>query len=117
MKGSNWLRLIVFLVCFGFVLPAFAAEEKAKDEAKIKGATIVEAKGDPGAKLAALALKTDKEEFQLVDNAVAKKMQKYTGSKANVTGKFQEVAGKKVFEAWVFERFVEGAKPRRLPSE
>ena len=116
MNRKVWVSLIVLLVCFAFVLPALAAEEKKKDEAKIKGA-IVEAAADPGGKLAPVAIKTDKDQFQLVNNAVAKKMQKYIGAKANVTGKYQEVGGKKAFEAWVFERYEEGKKPRKQPSE
>ena len=115
MKRNVWGVLLVLLVCLAFVLPAFAAEEKKKDEAKIKGA-IVEAAADPGGKLAPVAIKTDKDQFQLVNNAVAKKMRKYIGGKANVTGKYQEVGGKKAFEAWVFERYEEGQKPRRQPT-
>lgn len=119
MRKNVWVHLSVLLVCLVFVSPAPAAEEKRRqDQTKLGGATVVEAKANPGAKLAPLALKTDKGEFQLVDNAIAKKMQKYIGGKADVTGRFHEVGGKKVFEPFVFERMdPTGKKPRRLPSE
>jgi uncharacterized protein YggE len=109
MKRNVWMHLSVLLVCLAFVLPAFAAEEKKKDEVKIKGA-IVEATPDAEGKLASVAIKTDKEQFQLVNNALAKKMKKFMGAKANVTGKFRDVGGKKVFEAWIFERIDESGK-------
>jgi hypothetical protein len=115
MRRTAWFYLSVVLACCVFVLPAFAEGKDA--QIKIGGAIIVEAKADPGAGLAPLALKTDKGEFQLLDNAIAKKMQKYVGGKADVTGRIREVGGKKVFEPYLFERMdPTGKKPRRLPS-
>ncbi|MFH1122171.1 MAG: hypothetical protein V1758_00765 [Pseudomonadota bacterium] len=117
MKGSSWLRLIVFLVCLGFILPAFAADEAKKDETKIKG-TIVASTPDPSGKLAPIIIQTDKEQFGVINNAVAKKMAKYPGQKATVTGKVQEMDGKKVIEVWLFERQdPSGKKPKiKQPS-
>ena len=113
MKGSIWIRWIVFLACVGLALPAFSAEEKAKDETKIKG-TIVASPADPSGKLAPIVIKTDKEEFGVINNALAKKMAKYPGKKASLTGKVQEMDGKKVIEVWLFERQDDSGKKPKL---
>ena len=118
MKKGKWTHLFIFLACSAFVLPAFAAEEKKTEGTKITG-TIVEITPEPSGKMASIALKTDKEQIALVNNAVAKKMAKFVGKKANVTGKVTESEGKKVMEAWVFQRIDESGKKSllRQPTE
>jgi hypothetical protein len=44
-------------------------------------------------------------------------MEPYAGSRAELEAMPKEMDGKKVYEVWTFSRTVEGAKPRRLPSE
>jgi hypothetical protein len=44
-------------------------------------------------------------------------MEQHVGSKAELLAMPRELDGKKVYEVWTFSRTVEGAKPRRLPSE
>ena len=67
----------------------------------------------PCGKLAPLAIRTDKEQYPLVQNALANKMVKYVGSKAKVTGRFVQVGDKKAMEPWLYERQDEsGKKPK-----
>ena len=114
MKGSTWIRLIVFLGCLALTVPALAAEQKAKDETTLTG-TIVASAPDPAGKLAPIVIQTDKEQFGVINNALAKKMAKYPGKKASVTGKVQELDGKKVIEVWLFQRQDESGK-KKIPQ-
>lgn len=113
MRGSNWLRSIVFLACLGFVLPAFAQDKEKNEETKIKG-TVVASAPDPSGKLAPIIIQTDKEQFSVVNNAAAKKMAKHSGKKVTVTGKVQEMDGKKVIEVWLFQRQDDSGKKSKF---
>jgi len=113
MRRGVWVHLFVLLVCLAFVLPAFAADEKAKEE-KVTG-TIVSMPADPSGKLAPIGIKTDKETLAVLNNAISKKkMEPHVGKKAKMTGVFKEIDGKKVMEVWVFERVDESAKKSKF---
>jgi hypothetical protein len=109
MKTKRWTYLWILLIGSAFALPAFAAEEKKKDESKITG-TIVEVAADPSGRLASVALKTDREQILLMSNAVTKKISKHVGKKADVTGKLTESGGIKIMEPWVFQRKEDSGK-------
>jgi len=110
MRRSVCVKIFVLLVCLAFVVPAYAAEEKKPKEEKISG-TIVSATADPSGILAPIAIKTDKETINVLNNAVSKKkMEPHVGKKAKLTGVFKEINGKKVMEVWVFQRVEESAK-------
>jgi hypothetical protein len=113
MRRSVWVHLFVLLVCLAFVLPAFAAEEKAKED-KVTG-TIVSVPADPSGKLAPIAIKTEKETLAVINNAISKKkMEPHVGQKAKLTGIIKEMNGKKVMEVWIFERVDESGKKPKL---
>jgi hypothetical protein len=57
---------------------------------------------------------TDKDQYPLIQNALAAKMGKYVGSKAKITGRFVEVGNKKAIEAWLYERQGESGKKARF---
>ena len=119
MKRNTFVCLVVFVVALAVALPAFAQEkkEKAKTE-KIKNALIVKAaQPDASGKFASVAVQTDKGTFPVLKNAIAKKMEPYAGSRAELEAMPRVVDGKKAYEVWTFSRTLEGAKPRRLPSE
>ena len=119
MKRNALVGLVVFVVALALALPAFAQEKKEKvKQEKIKNALIVKAsQPDPSGKFASISIQTDKGTFPVLRNAIAKKMEPYAGSRAELEAMPKEVDGKKVYEVWTFSRTVEGAKPRRLPSE
>ena len=107
---------VVLLFTAGFMSSALAQEKKGEmktDETKITG-TIVQMEKDPSGKLAPLAIKTDKELYPLVQNALADKMAKYAGKKAKVTGRFVQVGDKKALEPWLYERQDESGKSPRF---
>lgn len=121
MKRNTLVCLVVFAVALALALPAFGQEKKkevkAKEE-KIKNALIVKApQPDPSGKLASIGIQTDKGTFPVLRNAIAIKMEPYAGSRAELLAMPREMDGKKIYEVWTFSRTVEGAKPRRLPSE
>jgi hypothetical protein len=117
MKRNALVCLVVFAVALALALPALAQDKKVKQE-KIKNALIVKAtQPDPSGKLASVAIQTDKGTFPILRNSIAKKMEPYAGSRAVLEAMPKEMDGKKVYEVWTFSRTVEGAKPRRLPSE
>lgn len=97
------IGLFVSALCLGFAYAQEKQGEKKTDETKISG-TIVQTEPDPSGKLAPLAIKTDKEQYPLVQNALANKMAKYVGSKAKVTGRIVQVEGQKAMEPWLYER-------------
>ncbi len=116
MKRNIFLCLVVLIVSLAVALPA-VAQEKKKEE-KIKGALIVKApQPDASGKLSTIAIQTDKGTFPVLRNSIAKKMEPHVGAKAELLAMPKEMDGKKVYEVWTFSRTVEGAKPRRLPSE
>jgi DsbC/DsbD-like thiol-disulfide interchange protein len=118
MKRNFFVCLVVF-VALALALPAFAQDKKDKPKSeKIKNALIVKAaQPDASGKLASISIQTDKGTFPVLRNAIAKKMEPYAGSRAELEAMPKEVDGKKVYEVWTFSRTVEGQKPRRLPSE
>lgn len=97
MKRGIWVSLSIFFVCFALALPALSAEQNKKDETKITG-TIVEVGADPTGKLAPVALRTEKGEFALVNNAVTKEMAKLVGKTVEITGRVIEPGSKIVME-------------------
>ncbi len=114
MRRSMWVLLFILLVCLAFVLPALGAEEKKAKEDVVSG-MIVSAPADPSGKLAPLLVKTDKETFAVINNAIAKKkMEPHVGKKAKLTGIIKEIDGKKAMEVWVFERIDDSGKKPRL---
>jgi hypothetical protein len=113
MKRQLSRVFVVFMTAFALALPAFAAEEEGKDETKIRG-TIVASPEDPTGKLAPIALQTDKEQFGIANNPLAKKMSKYVGKKAELTGKVQEIDGKKVIEVWLYQRMEDSGKKKKF---
>lgn len=93
----------VAVVSLALAMPAIGQEKKKKDEDVLKG-TLEAAPVAAGGKLAPLVIKTDKESYPVVQNAVVKKMEKHVGKKGKFTGKIKEMDGKKVMEVWVYER-------------
>lgn len=119
MKRFISIGFLVLVLSLALSLPSFGAEkekEKKTDETKISG-TLVTSAEDPTGKLAPVVIETEKEQYGVLNNALGKKLAKYPGKKAVVTGKVQEADGKKVIEPWLFERQDPGAKKRRLPTE
>jgi hypothetical protein len=117
MKRNFFVCLVIFVVALALALPAVAQEKKAKSE-KIKNALIVKAaQPDASGKFASVSIQTDKGTFPILRNDIAKKMEPYPGSRAELEAMPREVDGKKVYEVWTFSRTIEGQKPRRLPSE
>ena len=101
MKRNGRLLMVGFcalVICLVFAMPAFAG-----DEVKIKG-TIVAAPADPSGTLAPIAIQCEDGLYAVVNNTVAKKMAKFVGSKAKLTGLVKETEGKKVFTPWIFSR-------------
>ena len=104
-RRVSFISILMFMTVV-FLSSAYAQDkqgEKKTDETKING-TIVQVEPDPSGKLAPLAIKTDKEQYPLVQNALANKMAKYVGSKAKVTGRIVQVGDKKAMEPWLYER-------------
>lgn len=119
MKRYIGIGFLALVLSLALSLPSFGAEkekEKKTDETKISG-TLISSPEDPTGKLAPVIVQTEKEQYGVLNNALGKKLAKYPGKKAVVTGMVQEADGKKVIEAWLFERQEPGAKKRRLPSE
>jgi hypothetical protein len=120
MKRNALVCLVVFAVALALALPAFGQEKKKEGKVKeehIKGALIVKAaQPDPSGKLASIAIQTDKGTFPVLRNSIAKKMEQYVGSKAELMAMPREMDGKKIYEVWTFSRTQEGTKPRRLPT-
>jgi len=119
MKRNFFVCLVVFVVALALALPAFAQEKKDTPKSeKIKNALIVKAaQPDASGKFASISIQTEKGTFPVLRNAIAKKMEPYAGSRAELEAMPKEVDGKKVYEVWTFSRTIEGQKPRRLPSE
>jgi len=119
MKRNFFVCLVVFVVALALALPAVAQDKKDKPKSeKIKNALIVKAAApDASGKFASVSIQTDKGTFPILRNAIAKKMEPYAGSRAELEAIPKEVDGKKVYEVWTFSRTIEGQKPRRLPSE
>jgi hypothetical protein len=115
------LRKMSFITALLLISPVFlnsadAQEKKAEaktNETKIMG-TIVQMEKDPSGRLAPLAIMTDKDQYPLIQNALAAKMGKHVGSKAKITGRFVEVGNKKAIEAWLYERQGESGKKARF---
>jgi hypothetical protein len=105
--------LFVTVVFLGSAYAQESKGEKKTDETKISG-TIVQTEPDPSGKLAPVAIKTDKEQYPLVQNALAGKMAKYVGSKAKVTGRIVQMGDKKAMEPWLYERQDESAKKSKF---
>ncbi|MDD5205611.1 MAG: hypothetical protein PHS17_09325 [Desulfobacterales bacterium] len=104
IKGC-FVILCVAVVSLVLAMPALG-QEKKKDEDVLKG-TLEAAPAPAGGKLAPFVVKTDKESYPVVRNAVVKKMEKHVGKKAKFTGKIKEMDGRKVMEVWVYERMEE----------
>jgi len=119
MKRNFFVCLVVFVVALALALPAVAQEKKDKPKSEeIKNALIVKAAApDASGKFSTISIQTDKGTFPVLRNAIAKKMEPYAGSRAELEAMPKEVDGKKVYEVWTFSRTIEGQKPRRLPSE
>ncbi|MGE5838387.1 MAG: hypothetical protein ACM34H_00525 [Deltaproteobacteria bacterium] len=119
MKRNLFVSLVVFVVALALALPVIAQEKKDKPKSeKLKNALIVKAaQPDASGKFSTIAIQTDKGTFPVLRNAIAKKMEPYAGSRAELEAMPKEVEGKKVYEVWTFSRTIEGQKPRRLPSE
>ena len=119
MKRNFFVCLVVFVVALALALPAFAQEKKDTPKSeKIKNALIVKAaQPDASGKFASISIQTDKGTFPVLSNAIAKKMEPYAGSRAELQAMPKEVDGKKVYEVWTFSRNIPGQKPRQLPSE
>ena len=119
MKRNFFVCLVVCVVSLALALPAFAQAktDKPKEE-RLKNVTIVKAaQPDASGKFSTISIQTDKGTFPVLRNAIAKKMEPYAGSRAELEAMPKEVDGKKVYEVWTFSRTIEGQKPRRLPSE
>jgi hypothetical protein len=114
VKKASFISVLLFITVV-FLNPVYGQEkqgDKKTDEVKVSG-TIVQTESDPSGKLAPVAIKTDKEQYPLIQNALANKMAKYAGSKAKVTGRFVDVGNKKVLEPWLYERQdPSGKKPK-----
>jgi hypothetical protein len=118
MKRNFFVCLVVFVVALALALPAVAQDKSKPKSEKIKNALIVKAaQPDASGKFASVSIQTDKGTFPILRNAIAKKMEPYAGSRAELEAMPKEVDGKKVYEVWTFSRTIEGQKPRRLPSE
>ncbi len=108
MKKSGKIKSFFFIFCVAVIslalaMPALGQEKKKKDEDVLKG-TLEAGTAAGGGKLAPFVIKTEKESYPVVQNAVVKKMEKHVGKKAKFTGKIKEMDGKKVMEVWVYER-------------
>jgi PDZ domain-containing secreted protein len=119
MKRNFFVCLVVFVVALVLALPSFAQEKKDKPKSeKLKNVLIVKAAApDASGKFSTISIQTDKGTFPVLRNAIAKKMEPYAGSRAELEAMPKEMDGKKVYEVWTFSRTIEGQKPRRLPSE
>lgn len=120
LRKASFISILSFVTVV-FLGSAYAQEskgEKKTDESKING-TIIQVEPDPSGKLAPLAIKSDKDLYPLVHNALATKMAKYVGSKAKVTGRIVQVGDKKAMEPWLYERQDASAKKSRFkqPAE
>lgn len=102
-KSCFTVMMMAAIVLMGSAFSQGKEAEKKTDETKITG-VIVQIEPDPSGKLAPLAIKTEKEQYPLAQNALTVKMAKYVGKKAKVTGRVLEVDSKKAFEPWLYER-------------
>jgi hypothetical protein len=117
-KKSILFVMAVLMVSLALAVPALAQGKNKKKEDKPDKlwGTIVAAKPDAAGKLAPIAIETQKKEIvPLAGNAVSKKLQKIVGKKVEIEGKFKEVEGKKILEAWVFvQKEKPDAKDKKL---
>ncbi|RJR53598.1 MAG: hypothetical protein C4576_01545 [Desulfobacteraceae bacterium] len=103
-KKAVLMVLLVFIVSLALAMPALAQEKKKDKNDKVWG-TLVSAKAEPSGKVAPVALETQKKEIvPLVNNGVAKKLEKLAGVKVEIEGQFKDLDGKKVLEPWVYVR-------------
>jgi hypothetical protein len=118
MKSTRTLVLIlcVFILSLALALPAFAQEKKQAKPDKVWG-TLVAAKADPSGKISPVAVENQKKEIiPLLNNAVAKKLEKMPGKKVEIEGKFKESDGKKVLEPWIFVQKERPDAPTKKPK-
>lgn len=114
-KNAVLLILCVLVVSLALAMPALAQEKKKEKPDKAWG-TLVAAQADPSGKISPIALENqNKEIVPLLNNAVAKKLEKMPGKKVEVQGKFKEMDGKKVLEPWVFVQKDKPDVPAKKP--
>jgi hypothetical protein len=116
-KKPAFIVFFAVLLCFALAMPALAQEKKKEKTDKVWG-TIVSQPADPSGKLAPVALETQKKEIMpLLNNAVAKKLEKIMGKKVEVEGKINKGAdGKNFLEPWIFVQKDRPDAPTKKPK-
>lgn len=115
LKKPHLLIFLAVIVCFVFAVDVLAQQkDKKADKAdKVWGTIVTQPAGAAGTG-AAVALETQKKEIvPLVNNAVAKKLEKIVGKKVEVEGRIKQVDGKNVLEPWIFVQKDKPAAPAK----